>query len=101
MYLDGTYTDGGLTDFYWDTADFPDKYVYMDLTNGTATDRVLASEFDGYWNFNAGVVYEYSENLSGVVRITNVNDEQCSGEECYFPGPYSPRTVSFGVRYQY
>jgi len=101
VYLDGTYTDGGLTDFYWDTADFPDKYVYMDLTDGSASDRVLSSEFDGYWNFNAGVVYDYSENLSGVVRITNVNDEQCSGEECYFPGPYSPRTVSFGVRYQY
>ena len=33
-----------------------------------------------------GVVYDYNENISGVVRITNVNDEQCSGEECYFPG---------------
>lgn len=101
VFLDGVYTDGGLTDFYWDKEAFPDQYVYMDLTDGSATDRVLAHSFDGYWNFNAGVVYDYSDNLSGVVRITNVNDEQCSGEECYFPGPYTPRTVSFGVRYQY
>jgi len=101
VFLDGVYTDGGLTDFYWDKEAFPDQYVYMDLTDGSASDRVLAHSFDGYWNFNAGVVYDYSDNLSGVVRITNVNDEQCSGEECYFPGPYNPRTVSFGVRYQY
>ena len=101
VYVDGVFTDGGKTDFYWDTEAFPDKYVYMDLTDGSASDRILASEFDGYWNFNGGVVYDYNENLSGVVRISNLTDEQCSGEECYFPGPFSPRTISFGVRYQY
>ena len=101
VFVDGVWTDGGLTDFYWDKEAFPDKYVYMDLTDGSASDRVLAHSFDGYWTFSGGVVYDYNENLSGVLRITNLNDEQCSGEECYFPGPFSPRTFSFGVRYQY
>jgi len=101
VFVDGVWTDGGLTDFYWDKEAFPDKYVYMDLTDGSASDRVLAHSFDGYWTFSGGVVYDYNENLSGVLRITNLNDQQCSGEECYFPGPFSPRTFSFGVRYQY
>ena len=101
VYVDGTFTDGGLTDFYWDKAAFPDKYVYMN-DDGTASTTVLPHEYDGYWNFSGGVVYDYNENLSAVVRVTNLNDEQCDSDNaCYFPGYYVPRTFSFGVRYQY
>ena len=101
VYVDGVYTDGGLTDFYWDKEAFPDKYVYMN-DDGTASDRILPHEYDGYWSFSGGVVYDYNENISAVVRVTNLNDEQCSSDnECYFPGYYVPRTFSFGFRYQY
>ena len=101
VYVDGVYTDGGLTDFYWDKEAFPDKYVYMN-DDGTASNRVLPHEYDGYWSFSGGVVYDYNENISAVVRVTNLNDEQCSSDnECYFPGYYVPRTFSFGFRYQY
>jgi len=101
VYVDGVYTDGGLTDFYWDKEAFPDKYVYMN-DDGTASNRILPHTFDGYWNFSGGVVYDYNENVSAVVRVTNLNDEQCdSDNSCYFPGYYVPRTFSFGFRYQY
>ena len=70
--------------------------------DGTASDRILPHSYDGYWSFSGGVVYDYNENVSAVVRITNLNDEQCSSDnECYFPGYYVPRTFSFGFRYQY
>jgi hypothetical protein len=101
VYVDGVYTDGGLTDFYWDKEAFPDKYVFMN-DDGTASDRILPHSYDGYWSFSGGVVYDYNENVSAVVRVTNLNDEQCSSDnECYFPGYYVPRTFSFGFRYQY
>jgi len=60
VYVDGVYTDGGLTDFYWDKEAFPDKYVYMN-DDGTASDRILPHEYDGYWSFSGGVVYDYNE----------------------------------------
>ena len=103
VYVDGVYTDGGLTDFYWDKEAFPDKYVYMDMTDGSASDRVLSHSYDGYWSFSGGVVYDYNENLSAVVRVTNLNDDQCSGDDCYnaYKGYVVPRTFSFGIRYQY
>ena len=101
VYVDGTFTGGGKTDFYWDPVEFPDKYVFMDMTDGSATDKYLPSNFDGYWSFSGGVVYDYSENLTAVIRATNLNDEQCSGNECWFPGYRTPRTFSFGLRYDY
>jgi outer membrane receptor protein involved in Fe transport len=103
VYVDGVYTDGGLTDFYWDKEAFPDKYVYMDMTDGSASSKVLPHSYDGYWSFSGGVVYDYSENLSAVVRVTNLNDNQCSGDDCYngYQGYWVPRTFSFGVRFEY
>ena len=103
VYVDGVYTDGGLTDFYWDKEAFPDKYVYMDMTDGSASDRIFTHEFDGYWSFSGGVVYDYNENLSAVVRVTNLNDDKCSGDDCYnnYKGFVTPRTFSFGIRYEY
>jgi hypothetical protein len=56
---------------------------------------------DGYWSFNGGVVYDYTDNLSVVVRATNLNDDQCSGNDCYLPGFRVPRTFSFGFRFEY
>ena len=99
VYVDGVYTGGGKTDFYWDTEAFPDKYVYMNA-DGTAG-KVFPSDMDGYWSFNGGVVYDYTDNLSVVVRATNLNDEQCSGDDCYLPGFRVPRTFSFGFRFEY
>jgi hypothetical protein len=99
VYVDGVYTGGGKTDFYWDTEAFPDKYVYMNA-DGTAGE-VFPSDMDGYWSFNGGVVYDYTDNLSVVVRATNLNDDQCSGNDCYLPGFRVPRTFSFGFRFEY
>ena len=71
--------DGGLTDFYWNRETQADKYVYMN-DDGTAG-RTYPYEMDGYWSFSGGVVYDYNENMSFVVRVTNLNDQQCSGDE--------------------
>jgi hypothetical protein len=103
VYVDGVYTDGGLTDFYWDKVTFPDKYVYMDMTDGSASTKLLPHSYDGYWSFSGGAVYDYNENLSAVVKVTNLNDNQCSGNDCYnnYQGYWTPRTFSFGVRYEY
>ena len=99
VYVDGVYTDGGLTDFYWNKETQADKYVYMNADGSTG--RTFPFEMDGYWSFSGGVVYDYNENMSFVVRVTNLNDQQCSGDECYLPGYFVPRTFSFGFRYEY
>ena len=68
--------------------------------DGTAR-KNISIQMDGYWSFSGGVVYDYNENMSFVVRVTNLNDQQCSGDECYLPGYFVPRTFRFGFRYEY
>ena len=53
VYVDGVYTDGGLTDFYWNRETQADKYVYMN-DDGTAG-GTYPYEMDGYWSFSEAV----------------------------------------------
>ena len=58
-------------------------------------------------SFFQGLSFGFADEIeaaiqSAVVRVTNLNDEQCdSDNSCYYPGYYVPRTFSFGFRYQY
>ena len=93
VFLDGVWTGGGKTDFYWDQEAEPEKYIYMD------TGRVYPYEMDGYWTFNGGASYRVTDNMTLSTYITNINDDQCSGDDCWLPGYRTPRTFKFGFRY--
>ena len=92
VFLDGVWTGGGKTDFYWDQEAEP-EYIYMD------TGRVYPYEMDGYWTFNGGASYRVTDNMTLSTYITNINDDQCSGDDCWLPGYRTPRTFKFGFRY--
>ena len=95
-FVDATYTDGGLTDFYWDKEIMEDKYINMD------TGEVAPFTIDGYWSINGGVVYSITDQMTVQTYITNLTDEQCSGwVDCWRPGYRVPRTFRFGFRYQF
>jgi len=95
-FVDAQYTDGGLTDFYWDKEIMEDKYINMD------TGEVAPFTIDGYWNINGGVVYSITDQMTVQTYITNLTDEQCSGwVDCWRPGFRTPRTFRFGFRYQF